>query len=179
MKQKTILLLILILGCTATSIIAQEVNSKEQSSLDVLHPYVAKHGLSVEFFGSLSIGSLNYERLILKKPDYFINLKVGGGALIGPMVPHSLSLNLGKEHHYAEFGYQGTLGWNPKDDALGGESWNLGYIASAIAGYRYYYSGGFFKIYASVLYNPSGELLRFIPWGGVGVGYSFKGKQQK
>ena len=177
MKLQTTLLLILVLGCFTTSIFAQTENvSQEQAELTTLHPYVKMHGFSTELFGSMTLAAFNYERPILKRSNYFVNAKIGAGSFIGPMFPHSLSLNIGQKHHYFELGYQGTVGWML--DIFEDEGWMFGYMPSPIVGYRYYFSKGFFKIYASGFYNPYLQP-KFFPWGGVGFGHYFKSKKQK
>jgi len=65
--------------------------------------------------------TLNYERILLQKQNYFLNGSIGAGISAGPALPLTLSFNFGKENDLFEVGAGTALAVfvNPERDSNG------------------------------------------------------------
>ena len=156
-------------GILATLSNITTVSSFENPDAQFPHHPFAKDGSSMELLGSFSLGSFHYERPVHRKKNYFTNLKIGFGISLGLTLPHSFTFNFGKEKHYLEIGYQGTLGLLinlPENN-----DWSLTYIPSPLIGYRYNNESRFIRVYLAPLigYRNQNTI-----WAGVGFGHYFK-----
>ena len=113
MKSERIILVIVFV-ISGTILLAQDEMVKNN-----IRP---KNNLNLTFFGEATLISINYERLFLIVPSFFITCKLGIGyeefqlcifEHCGPRkiyltLPHYFTGNLGKGRHFFEFGLGGT-----------------------------------------------------------------------
>lgn len=96
------------------------LNAQEPTDSMFLRP---KNNVNLEVLGSASLVSLNFDRLFVVNPNLMLSGKIGVGfnqsqtfcfgdcdKKIGLLtVPHHLTINIGKKHHFLELGVGGTL----------------------------------------------------------------------
>lgn len=159
-----------------------------------------KNALSIEAIGtSASPLSLNYDRVLLVKPSYHINLSLGLGyfpfvknwnPIVG--IPVNINMSMGKTKHFFEVGtgityssgmeqsgydYIGDFGRNSSmDDAesVKGLLWSfrLGYKYQRPTG-GFFLRAGFTPLIRIKTFSDLKPENKFIPAFGLGIGYSF------
>lgn len=190
--MKTKLLLAASILCSLYSV-AQDT---AKTDILLLKPKAYKNTITAELGGPGGFYTLSYERALLTCPPRFQLYIQAGGAynpdgykgypFIYLMVKGSYQVHNG---HYAELGlgymmddYVTNRFFN--DGASLAKSLQAGYLATRI-GYKYQkfnspwsYRASFTPFYLLERYTTSGSITwenerRFIPWGGIGIGYSF------
>ena len=124
--------------------------------------------------------SLSYDRIIVVRPTYFVDVAAGIGfvpGVAGANLPHQIIINKGKRSSFFMFGVGGTYEWN-KTDASAFTETETYYYLSPIAGWKKIFSSHLvFSIYASPVIHifGSGSCVEYpiLPYGGIRLGYSF------
>jgi hypothetical protein len=117
--MKTIILLIILLT-SGTNLLAQ--NKEEPTAKR------PRNNVNLNLVGNASLISINYERLLLIKPIFFLSGELGigynttvsfnffgafgaeeSGSTNHLTIPHHITGNLGKGRHFFEFGLGGTI----------------------------------------------------------------------
>lgn len=139
-----------------------------------------KNAVDVTLGGTGLAISVNYNKIILVKPNYFVSAAVGIGSVPsvgGLTVPHQLTFNFGKNSNFLEVGLGGTF-WSGESNASGYTETLNSYQISPIIGYRKYLKNNFvIRVYANPLIHISGEYYiedySIIPYLGLSLGYTF------
>jgi hypothetical protein len=139
---------------------------------------VRKNSVDITLGGSGLFLSTNYSRVIMAKPNYFINASVGIGTVImtgGITLPHQLTFNFGKKSSFLELGLGGTF-WTGKSNDSGYTETINSYYLSPIVGWRKNFKNNLvFRVYTNPLFYISGEESEhtITPYAGISLGYSF------
>ena len=165
-KEYSLLLLLLALS---SSTFSQENIDLKKNAVDIA---IGGNGLFI---------STNYSRIVLVKPNYFINTLVGIGTIPsvgGVTLPHQITFNIGKNSSYLELGIGGTF-WSGKSNSSGYSETVTSYQLSPIIGWRKNFKNNLvFRAYANPLFHISGEYFiedySVVPYAGVSLGYAFK-----
>jgi hypothetical protein len=146
----------------------------------------ASNVLFGEALGSGLLYSINYERLVDR---YNLGLRGGvsyfshavssygaSGNLKLLTLPFVVSYYLGTPQHKLQLGLGATAIYlaastDSQGTSFGGERSGFGVAASAVAGYRYLPRDGGLSFGAG--FTPLLRTSKFLPWGGVDVGYVF------
>ncbi len=153
-------------------VFSQKDNSNLKESLN------RKNAIDITIGGTGLVVSANYSRVILVKPNYFINASVGIGPVPfsgGINLPHQVTFNLGKKNNFLELGLGGTF-WTGKDDGPGSGETLHSYYISSIIGWRKHFNNNFvFRAYLNPMVHVSGEYFigDFVPYAGFSFGYTF------
>jgi hypothetical protein len=139
-----------------------------------------KNNIDLTIGGTGLFASVNYNRILLVKSNYFINASVGIGTVPfigGITLPHQVTFNLGKKSSFLELGIGGSY-WNSKSNASGYTETVNSYQLSPIIGWRKHFNNNLiFRAYANPLIHISGEYYienySIIPYLGISLGYSF------
>jgi hypothetical protein len=139
-----------------------------------------KNTIEVGFGGSGLAISASYRRKLAIRPRYYLNASVGVGTVPlsgGIVIPHQLSVNLGKWKNYFELGIAGTY-WTGYSNASGYAERIYSYQLSPLAGYRrHFFNRMVIRVYANPLFHISGEYYledwSFIPYAGISIGHAF------
>lgn len=159
---------------------------------------IRKNVLSIGFAGPIFlnstnndkanfVGSVNYDRVIFQKSDFFLNGNIGFGGYHSEgntfmAVPYSLSINIGKNNNYLELGTGGILGLNQtKQLRYSGDiapfpsyenvNKSLYLFSPVIIGYKRFMVNNrlYFKANVTVLTNGQ----RYYPSAGLSFGFCF------
>ena len=88
-------------------------------------------------------------------------------------IPHALTYNFGKKHHFLETGIGGTIANEYNKYLNGTTDQRMKYFVGPMVGYRSISGKGFqFRIYANALFYTEGV----IPFAGIGFGKAFQKK---
>ncbi|MCZ4695578.1 hypothetical protein DWB61_12705 [Ancylomarina euxinus] len=139
-----------------------------------------KNNIDLSIGGTGLFASVNYNRMIFVKTNYFVNASVGIGTVPlngGIAIPHQVTFNLGKKSSFLELGIGGTC-WSGKSNASGYTETLNSYQLSPIIGWRKHFGNNLiFRVYANPLFRISGEYYiedySVIPYLGISLGYSF------
>jgi len=139
-----------------------------------------KNSIGLLIGGTGLFASFNYGRIILVKPNYFINLSVGIGSVPfagGITFPHQVTFNLGKKSSFFELGIGGSY-WSGKTNESGYTETFKSYQLTPVIGWRKHFNSNLiFRIYANLLFRVSGEYFienyPVIPFVGLSLGYGF------
>lgn len=139
-----------------------------------------RNTIEVGFFGSGLVISASYQRKLVIRPSWYMNLAAGIGTVPasgGITLPHQLSFNLGRRKNYLELGIAGTC-WTGLSNVSGYTERKYSYQFSPLVGYRrQVYNGMVLRAYLNPLIHVAGEYYletyTFIPYGGLGFGHSF------
>ena len=151
-----------------------------QENSDNLRKSVRKNNIDLTI-GGMGLGvSVNYNRILLVKPNYFINASVGLGivpSIDGITIPHQITYNIGKKNSFLEVGVGGSF-WSGKSNESGYTETQNSYHISPIIGWRKHFRNNLiFRIYTNPLIHVSGEYFienySIVPYLGVSLGYSF------
>lgn len=150
-----------------------------------------KNTITAELGGPAGLYTLSYERALITCPPRFQVYAQAGGAYQGYGAFYLMLKGTYQVHngHYAELGlgymldnYVTNRYFNDKESLL--NSLKGGYLATRL-GYRYQkynspwsYRASFTPFYLLDRYTGSGGIKlenerRLLPWGGIGIGYSF------
>lgn len=142
----------------------------------------SQNAIYFELLGKGGLTSLNYDRFIFQKARFAISGRLGIGWLVTAItVPHHFTFCYGKKSHL-EIGMGGM--YFTGRELLGSGKVNS-YALSPVLGYRL--QGGnriAFNVFASLLIlmndstsSNSSNSKSVLPWGGIGIGYTFKSKK--
>jgi hypothetical protein len=139
-----------------------------------------KNNIDLTIGGNGLFVSINYNRILLTRSNYFINTSVGIGTDLfsgGITIPHQVTFNIGKKNSFIELGIGGSY-WSGKSNESGYTETLNSYQLSPIIGWRKHFSNNLiFRVYANPLFHISGvyyiENYSVIPYLGVSLGYSF------
>ena len=111
--------------------------------------------------GGMGLGiSLNYNRTVSEKENYFVVASLGLGTLPslgGYSISHQVTFNLGTNGNYMELGLGGNY-WSGKTNSSGYTETTNSYNLSPIIGWRKYFRNNLiFRVYANPLFHVSGE----------------------
>jgi len=174
MKTITMPRLFTLLFCLSAMVYGQESNSLAES-------LERKNNIDITLGGMGLFTSINYNRIVSVKSNYFINTSVGIGIVPGVggiSYPHQLKFNLGSQNSFFELGVGGTYVDFESERTTGTKEKVTSYQLSPIIGWRKHFSNHLvFRPYASPLFHVSGEFYvedyTVIPYGGIGLGYRF------
>lgn len=139
-----------------------------------------KNNIDISLGGTGIFASVNYSRILLVKPKYFINASVGIGAVPsigGFTIPHQISFNIGKKSSFLELGIGGSY-WTGKSNSSGYTQTVYSYQLCPIIGWRKHFDNNLiFRVYVNPLIHISGEYFienySVVPYLGISLGYSF------
>ncbi|WP_210486097.1 hypothetical protein [Rufibacter aurantiacus] len=150
---------------------------------------IRKNTIFFEIGGNSFLYSLNYDRLLVKKPNWGLAGRIGGSYLRDTgvfentdnhfyAVPLELSLLVGKSNHQLEIGAGATPFYKDYQEESGKDNWSS-VAPNARIGYRYQKSDGglFFKAGFTPLiafkkdYNSINPK-HVYPWAGLAFGYT-------
>jgi hypothetical protein len=151
-----------------------------QENTNSIRKLERKNSIDLTVGGTGLFASINYNRVLLIKSNYFINTSVGVGAVPvtgGITIPHQLTFNFGKKNSFIELGLGGTY-WSGKSNASGYTETLYSYQLSPIIGWRKHFNNNLiFRVYANPLFHVSGEYYiedyPILPYLGLSLGYSF------
>jgi len=164
---------LIIVGLLVTTI------ALSQEKQDVLgKSKVRKNSIDLTLGGSGLFLSTNYSRVIMAKPNYFINASIGIGTVImvgGITLPHQLTCNFGKKNSFLELGLGGTLLTGKSNDSGFTETTSSYYLSPIVGWRRIYKNNLVFRVYANPLFYGAGEKSKYTvtPYAGISLGYSF------
>lgn len=135
----------------------------------------AQNSIDLSIGGTGLFASVNYNRIVLAKSNYFISTSAGIGIvpiINGITIPHQVTFNLGKKNNFLELGIGGSF--------FRGETgflrfWYM-YQLCPIIGYRNHHPSRnlTFRAYANPLFHISGEYFvdeySVIPYFGISLG---------
>lgn len=163
-----------------------EVAPVEVASAEAESRASAANILFLQALGSGLFYSLNYERYV---DAWRVGFRVGGSFFSLPVSKYGASENLvvltfpvtasyyvGARSHKLQLGLGMTFLYTDASTDTEGirfenERTGFGAAATAIVGYRYIPSDGGFSFGAS--FTPLLRTTKFLPWGGIDVGYAF------
>lgn len=170
-KQNSVLLLILFVS---NLLLAQENNSKQQ----VLP--IKKNNVEFTVAG-MGLGiSINYNRVLLMKSNYFLNASAGIGSVPfsgGLSIPHQLTINFGKKSSFFELGIGGVY-WTGTSSATAEQEKLYSYQIAPIIGFRKHVKQRLvLRVYTNPLFLVSGvplyENYDIVLYLGFSVGWAF------
>lgn len=134
----------------------------------------AKNAVSFGIGGTGGIFSINYDRIILENPNFFLSLKGGIGSWVSQTNLNfhiTGNYNFGQSKHYLEFGIGGAIGLGQFD------RYYKYYASVPIIGYRYQpkSEGLLFRAYACtfVLIQDAFNNTIGVPMLAVDLGFAF------
>lgn len=143
---------------------------------------IRKNTIDLSIGGNGLFASVNYNRIIMTKSNYFISSLIGIGAtpfvgVGGITLPHQITLNFGKTNSFVELGIGGSY-WLGKSNASGYTETINSYQLSPIIGWRKHLVNNLvFRVYTNPLIHISGEKYiedySIIPYLGISFGYRF------
>ena len=156
------------------------VTSAQENNDSVNERLVRKNNVDLTFGGTGLFVSVNYSRILLVKPNYFINASIGVGSVPvtgGIVIPHQATINLGKKSNFLELGIGGSYWFGENDNSVNNKK-TYSYQLSPIVGWRKHFSNNLIlRIYMNPLFYVSGEYYveyyPVIPYAGISLGYSF------
>ena len=139
-----------------------------------------RNTLEIGFGGTGLAISANYQRKLAIRPQYYMNAAIGVGTVPlsgGIVIPHQISLNLGKWRSYLELGIAGIY-WTGYSDASGYSERIYSYQLSPVIGYRrHFFNRLVLRVYVNPLFHISGEYYlenwSIIPYAGLSIGHAF------
>jgi hypothetical protein len=140
----------------------------------------SKNTVDITFGGSGLVISGNYRRKLIIRPAYYMNVSIGVGTVPlsgGVVIPHQISMNLGRRKNYLELGMAGTY-WTGLSNTDGIAERIYSYQFSPLLGYRrHFFNQLVFRAYFNPLFHLSGEYYLgnkpIIPYLGLSLGHSF------
>ncbi len=171
MKKQLALFFVLLM---AFPLMAQKKPFSREEALE------RKNNVSLTLGGNGLFLSLGYDRIILVKPGYFMDVTAGFGMLPGlggNVIPQQIVFNWGKRNSFLMLGLGGTYEWH-KTDASAFTQTETSYHLSLLAGWKKIFrSHLLFSIYASPMIHVAGTYLYqdwpVVPYAGISLGYSF------
>ena len=158
-----------LLFCLSAMVYGQESNSLAEN-------LERKNNIDITLGGTGLFTSINYNRIVMVKSNYFINAAVGIGVF--PLVsaitfPHQITYNLGSKNSFIELGVGGTY-MNSQSTIEGVNKTFSSYHLSPIVGWRKHFKKPFlFRVYANPLTNILGKHDSTIAYLGISLGYRF------
>lgn len=171
MKKICIIFLLLLL---TLPVLAQKKTFTREQALQ------RKNNVSLTLGGNGLFLSVSYDRIIVVRPNYFVDVSAGLGifpGFVGANIPHQIIINIGKRSSFFMFGVGGTYEWN-KTNASGFTQKRISYNLSPIIGWKKILRCHLlFSIYANPMIHIAGSNLYLgyavIPYGGISLGYTF------
>ena len=162
--------------CLLLSVIAYSQKNND----DLRRKVGRRNNIDLSIGGTGLFASVNYNRIILVKSNYFINASVGIGTVPyagGITIPHQVTFNLGGKSSFLELGIGGTY-WTGKTNESAYTETFYSYQLSPVIGWRKHFNNNLiFRVYANPLFHISGEYYienySVIPYLGISLGYSF------
>jgi len=139
-----------------------------------------KNSVALTFGGTGLFLSVSYDRILVVKPDYFVEASVGIGVfpdIAGAIIPHQIIINKGKKTSFLMIGLGGTYEWHKTDESGFTKSVTSYNLVPILGWKKLFRSHLLFSIYASPLIHIAGIYLYggygIIPYAGVSFGYTF------
>ncbi len=139
-----------------------------------------KNSIDLTIGGNGLFASVDYNRTLFIKSNYFVSASVGLGTVPfvgGITIPHQVTFNLGKKNSFIELGIGGSY-WSGESNASGYTETLSSYQLSPIIGWRKHFNNNLiFRLYVNPLFHVFGEYYienySVLPYLGVSLGYCF------
>lgn len=169
-----------VLGIIISCILLSSLTYAQDCAGNLSETLQRENAVDVTIGGTGLAISVNYNKIILVKPNYFVNASVGIGSVPfvgGLTIPHQLTFNFGENSSFFEVGLGGTY-WSGESNSSGYTETINSYQLSPIIGYRKYLNNNLvFRAYANPLIHISGEYFvegsSLVPYFGISIGYTF------